>query len=270
MEVLHLTDLHLDCAVELGRFDEALASLRAEVDAVPEAPVVITGDIATGTTFQDLLPRLWAAIGRRRTLFVLGNHDAWGTGIARSRLAAANLSRKREDLTYLGATPAVVVSDVAFVGVDGWYDCRAGDVNGTTVRMNDWAQVDEFRGLHLSRIREVCGRLAQRDTHRAEGRLRVVLNAYDRVVFVTHVPPFPEACAWPGGASDRYHLPYFCNFTLGLALSRVAADYPSKSITVLCGHGHGAADVRVADNLRVVAGAAEYGCPRVSDVVEVP
>jgi hypothetical protein len=38
---------------------------------------------------------------------------------------------------------------------------------------------------------------------------------------------------------------------------------------VCCGHTHDGGEVRVAENLRVVTGPAEYGRPKIPQVVEV-
>jgi hypothetical protein len=96
------------------------------------------------------------------------------------------------------------------------------------------------------------------------------LERYEHVIFATHVPPFPEASVDPSGKrSDGHALPWYCNVTLGWAIDAVAAAYPHRRLTVLAGHCHGAADVRIAPNLRAITGAARYGTPSVSGVIEI-
>jgi hypothetical protein len=44
---------------------------------------------------------------------------------------------------------------------------------------------------------------------------------------------------------------------------------PDNKITVLCGHTHSSANVKILPNLRVVTGGVRYGWPRVQQMVEV-
>lgn len=268
MILAHLTDIHLDCVT--GDVTEAG---RAALAAAPAAEaVIITGDLATASTFPALLPAFAAGLGDRPVFFVLGNHDAWGGTIARSRQNAHKLSRHHPELIYLPGVSRVALSDrTALVGVDGWYDARVGNVNGTKMHLNDWRNIGELTGLHRARRIKVLQELAQREARRAEEVLRSALaDGFAHVVLATHVPPFPEASVGPTGPSDNESLPYYCNYALGLALSRIALDYPGREITVLCGHCHGAADVFIHSNLRVITGAAIYGTPSLAGTIDVP
>ena len=47
------------------------------------------------------------------------------------------------------------------------------------------------------------------------------------------------------------------------------ADHSDRSLTVLCGHTHGAGETQVLANLLAITGGAEYGRPRVQRVFEV-
>ena len=52
-------------------------------------------------------------------------------------------------------------------------------------------------------------------------------------------------------------------------LLEAAQSHPKCQILVFCGHTHGGGEVQVAENLRVVTGAAEYGQLEVQQVFEV-
>ncbi len=49
----------------------------------------------------------------------------------------------------------------------------------------------------------------------------------------------------------------------------IAAEYPDHTITVLCGHTHGAGDVQIRPNLRVITGGADYGTPIVNRLFNI-
>jgi hypothetical protein len=56
---------------------------------------------------------------------------------------------------------------------------------------------------------------------------------------------------------------------VGDVLLEVAKAHPKCQILGLCGHTHGGGEVRVAENLRVVTGSAEYGRPRIAEILPV-
>ncbi len=267
MKILHLTDIHLD------HVDDPEAAGRAISEAAPlDAPVVLTGDISIATELISSLTIFWQGMGHRQTYYVLGNHDAWTGSIADTRALASRprAHSKRAQLVYLPSVDVVELAPgVALCGVDGFYDGRCGKTD-SSVRLNDWSFISELRGLHRARRLEVLQALADKDARRAEDRLRRACSSYSTVIFATHVPPFAEASLGPQGESSIEHLPWYVNHTLGLALSRLAGDFPSCKILVLCGHTHTAADVQIHDNLRVVVGAASYRHPSISSIIEVP
>lgn len=264
--IAHLTDIHLDSVPGLLEAAGRAAIASAPADAV----VIITGDIATSGTLSTFLPDFVDGLGRRRVFFLLGNHDAWFGSIAGSRRDAAAFSVEHPDVVYVPAAGIVELTPrTALCGVDGWYDGRAGALASSMV-LNDWKLVDELKGLHAQRRREVLEHLARQDAAGARQVLTTALARYDHVVFGTHVPPFPDSAVSPGGGRcDNEALPWYCNLTMGHMLADVAAEHPDRRITVLCGHSHGAAAVDVAPNLRVCTGAAAYGRPSLAGLIEV-
>jgi hypothetical protein len=45
--------------------------------------------------------------------------------------------------------------------------------------------------------------------------------------------------------------------------------YPAVNFTVLAGHTHGKYDGKIAPNLRVLVGGADYGHPALAGLIEV-
>jgi hypothetical protein len=132
--------------------------------------------------------------------------------------------------------------------------------------MSDWHLIDELRGLPRVELVEVCRALAADSVRQAIDALIVGLARHRdigrarRMVVATHVPPFLECALAPDGRpSDADWAPIMVNVALGEALRSFAAQRPEVDLLVLCGHTHTACDTRVAPNLRVVVGPADYG-----------
>jgi Icc protein len=89
------------------------------------------------------------------------------------------------------------------------------------------------------------------------------------VVVATHVPPFREACWYEGQISHDDWIPYFTCAAVGDVLHQAMLDHPDHTMTVLCGHTHGAGVADVLPNLRVLTGGAEYGAPVLQDVLHL-
>ena len=75
MKLLWATDIHLDSASNEARTQFVERVNQSDVDAI-----LITGDIATGTTIVEELNWLGSELDAT-CYFVLGNHDYYGTSI---------------------------------------------------------------------------------------------------------------------------------------------------------------------------------------------
>ena len=92
---------------------------------------------------------------------------------------------------------------------------------------------------------------------------------YSQVIVATHVPPFLEAAWHEGRTSGDDYLPFFSCKAMGDVLLEAAKSSPDCQILVLCGHTHGGGEVQMLDNLRVLTGPAEYGKPRIEQVLAI-
>jgi Icc-related predicted phosphoesterase len=99
--------------------------------------------------------------------------------------------------------------------------------------------------------------------------LKPALEAFPRVILLTHVPPFRESCWHEGRISSDDFLPHFTCKAVGDVLLEIVESRRDRELTVLCGHTHGRGEVEILPNLRVVTGGAEYGKPELQRVIEV-
>jgi predicted phosphohydrolase len=253
------TDIHLDHASEEWRSD-FVESIEV---AAPDL-LLVTGDITTADRLAAHLAELRAAVPR--FAFVLGNHDYWGSSIraVRERMAA-------DDSGWLGASPTIELTPRAcLVGVDGWYDCRAGHgAAADGVALNDWWHIEEFARRGWRTVHQVARELADQDTAALRPRLHQAAARFPQVYVATHVPPMEAASLYHGTLGPDESRGYFTNVGLGEALLEIAAAHPAVSFTVLCGHTHEECQLPAAPNLEVRVGAADYRFPEISDVFDV-
>ncbi len=135
--------------------------------------------------------------------------------------------------------------------------------------LNDYVAIRDFVGLTKVQrlgLLNVLGDAAARYVYEW---LPKALARYDHVFFMTHVPPFREACWHEGKYFNDEWLPHFASKAVGDALVKVMSDHPSKALTVLCGHTHGRHEAHILYNLRVMTGGAAYGHPEVQRVFEI-
>lgn len=279
--VAWLTDIHLNFVTP-----ERVAELAESIGRLDVDSILIGGDIGEADNFAGYLVSLAERIARP-TYFVLGNHDYYRGSIAKVREAACGLSRAQRGLTWLPDVDFVeLTANTALVGHDGWGDGRAANFLKSDVRLNDYRLIDELRACHA-----VDG-----ESHRPSGvegstfkqRLLVKLRALgdeaaahltralplaaercQHIVVLTHVPPFREACWHDGRLSDDEWAPHFTCLAVGDVLREFMQRHTNHQMTVLCGHTHSLGRAQILENLTVLTGAAEYGAPRIQQVLEL-
>lgn len=264
MRLAWLTDIHLNFVT-----DEQIDVLCESVNAGGAEAALIGGDIAEA---HDLIGHLEGLDGRLGVPvhFVLGNHDFYRGRITDVREAARSVSARRPNLRWLPASGVVPLTpNTALVGHDGWADGRIGDYDASPLVLNDYRLIEDFAGLDR---RERRVKLEELGDEAADHLRRVVpqaLGEFKRVIVLTHVPPFREACRHPGRFAWDDWLPHFTCRAMGDVLVQAADQFPDREITVLCGHVHSASDVSIRPNLRAVTGAAEYRRPIVQRALSV-
>ncbi|HTL51957.1 MAG TPA: metallophosphoesterase [Planctomycetota bacterium] len=259
-----VTDIHLNFLQPVGLAAFAAAILRDRPDQV-----WIGGDIAEGDSVVESLRRFAGLLGCP-VYFVLGNHDLYRSSFAKVHAEAAALSTAAPKITWLNRAGVVALSErAALIGHDGWADAGFGDLDNSTVRMNDYVLIEEFKGLDkASRRTEMQARGAVSAAHFRE-HLAAALKVYEQVYVLTHNPPFREACRFHGHITSDNWLPHLANRQAGEAIREELAAFSHRRVTVLCGHTHHASQVQIAANLEVITGAAEYRQPVVQRVFEI-
>jgi hypothetical protein len=264
MKAAWLTDLHLNHGKD-GAFERLCAEL---AEARPDG-LFVTGDTAEAKTVTMWLSRLADAVGVP-LYFVLGNHDFYNGSVREVRAEIISVTKSSRFVRWLPACEPVMVEEgVALVGHDGWGDGRAPDFDRSEVWLNDYIKIKELADISRTELKARLHRLGVEAAAALEPQLRAALGVAAHVVVLTHVPPFVGACWYMGKPSDQHWAPHFTCVAMGEMLARVAAEYPTRTISVLCGHTHSPGWYKAAPNLEVWTGEARYGYPQIQSVVEV-
>ena len=265
IRVAWLTDLHLDFAEP-----EQVRGIVDQLERLRVDQVLISGDTGEAPNVVPYLDSLDGELGRP-IAFVLGNHDFYRSSIQRVRGQIAQLCSRTEGLNYLTQCEHLVLTpNTALVGHDGWADGRAGNYERSQVMLSDYALIAELAGLGKPARRMMLEALGDDAARHIRRVLPPAAAHFSHVVLVTHVPPLREACWHDGRVSDDDWAPHFTCQAMGDAILEIMRDHPDTQLTVLCGHTHGAGETRPLENVRILTGGAEYGRPRVTDVLELP
>ncbi len=263
MRLVWNTDPHLN-HVAVTAWDRWITSNR---DAKGDA-FLITGDISEGEDVAFQLQRLYESLGKP-IYFVLGNHDFYHSSFAQTRRQVIDMARDNPHLIYLTDTGAVEIDEgVHLVGDDGWGDATLGDYEGSIVRLNDFALIEDFQQSPMDQWQTMLNHLGQEAAQRLAQKLLSIPESAAEILVITHVPPFREACWYQGKTTDDNWAPFFVCGELGNVLRQLANDRPDCNINVLCGHTHNDGIATMADNLTVYTGSAVYASPKVEGIVE--
>ena len=162
-----------------------------------------------------------------------------------SRLAQA--AAQSQSLVYLNEAGVVELTPTtALVGHDGWGDARLGTFDSSEILLNDFLLIDELRAdgptpweINRDILRRTLNSLGDEAAAHLARVLPEALRTHDRVVLLTHVPPFREAAWHEGSPSDDDWLPFFACKAVGDVILEVMAAHADCRLLVLCGHTHG-------------------------------
>ena len=260
-----LTDIHLEflsSSIQLERFCQKIKL--AEPDTV-----LIGGDTGTAETVEEYLRFLENCL-RLPIYFVLGNHDFYNGSIREIRKKVEALSAKSKNHHWLTAAGVIELSNnTALIGHDGWADGRLGKGVNSTVELNDYFLIRELTGLNIKERFEKLNELGGEAAKYFQKILPQALKQYRNIFLLTHVPPFRNACMYRGKISDDEYLPHFSSKCTGDVLIEIMKQHPESKLTVLSGHTHGKAEVRILSNLYIKVGGAEYGRPKIQETFEI-
>lgn len=263
-KVAWLSDLHLNFVSE-----EETADFWQQVARQQPDWVLIGGDLGEADNVAAYLLQAAAAVDRP-VAFVLGNHDFYRGSIQGVRAAIAEACQREPRLRYLTvAGPISLTQHVALVGHDGWGDARAAHYATSSVVLNDYFLIAELAGLSHEQRELRLNALGDEAAEHARRVLPEALATHREAIFLTHVPPFRNACWHEGQVSDDHWAPHFCCIALGDALVEVMQRFPDRHLTVLCGHTHGRGEAEILPNLKVLTAGAIYGQPAIERVFEL-
>ena len=264
MRAAWLTDIHLNFLT-----DEAIRDFGKAVQAHAPEVVLLGGDVGDAPSVVGHLRSLPDLFGAP-VYFVLGNHDFYHGSIPYVHEFVESLCGDSPDLHWLDREDAVELSPkTALVGASAWADARLGDYGRSSMMLNDYMLIWEFAGLDKAGRRRRMQGLADAHARRVAGLLPRAAAAYPNLIFLTHAPPFRDACWHRGRISDDSALPHFSCKAMGDVLLKVCLAHPKCRVTVLCGHTHSPGEARALPNLVVLTGGARYGRPQVQRMLEV-
>ena len=264
MRIAWVTDIHLNFVD-----DQGIERFYREILATDCDALLVGGDIGEASSVAMYLDGLAQCL-ERPVYFVLGNHDYYRGSIQDVRQSAIAITEQSRWLRWLPAAGIVALTPrTALVGHDGWSDGRLGDFLRSPVRLNDYRLIEELRGLEKTALLAKLNALGDEAADYLHTTVSDALVRFEKIIVLTHVPPFRASCVYRGKPGDPNWLPHFTCQAVGDALEALMGRYPERRMRVLCGHSHSAAEVEVLSNLRVTTGLAEYGRPAVGAVFEV-
>jgi len=257
-----LADIHL----EFLQTDEVPAFVDHLAEAMPDI-VLIGGDTGIASNFalflQILQTRLECPI-----YFVLGNHDFYRGSISQVRAIAGQLTKSEPWLRWLSTQGIVqITKTTGLIGHDSWADGRLGNGSASQVELNDYHLIEELTGLSRQDRFKQLAKLGDQAAEHFRNFLPEACARFKNLILLTHVPPFREACWHEGRISSDEYLPHFACKAVGEVLVDVMRGHPECKLTVLCGHTHSPGIAKILPNLQVKTGGAEYGHPRLQELM---
>jgi predicted phosphohydrolase len=276
MKIAWLTDIHINfLSLNMRkRFYEEIRDCGADV-------ILISGDIAKAPSLELYLNKLREVIGKdQKVYFVAGNHDYYEGSVKAMQETFERLSYG--NIRYLPHEGGVYLNETtALVGVDGWADGRYGDYASSDVVLNDSRYIMELFDAHaefpyvhtqegkiklLTKMQELADKDARALADAIEGCIATDRN---RILVVTHIPPFPECSKYQGKMSGLDYLPFYTCKATGDVIMEYAERFPHIKFDVFCGHSHHKALYEPLPNLTVKCGEAQYYMPVIQEIFEI-
>lgn len=249
------TDIHLDRLNERDylEYKEYLNELNPDC-------LIISGDIAEGEKVCQSLKDFDDSFNFP-IYFVLGNHDFYWNSFEQVEREVGELGKDSKNLIWLTQKGVLKFDDsTCLIGVEGWGDGRNGTLNLSEGSSRDVLSITDYKGLNREEIAELLNERGDYYADLLRPKLIEAVQNYEKILLVTHVPPFVEACF------DRslriigeFKQPFYTCKAIGDMLLEVMGENPNCQITILCGHTHENADVKILENLRVRVKESGYG-----------
>ena len=277
MKLAFTSDLHVEYQMDVaGLVAEQVARLAPDV-------LVLAGDVCPELGRLEAALRLIAGAFQGELLFVPGNHDLWcggsdGTGPDSQERYHVRIPRlvRRAGARPLGLE-AVVVGEIGFAGVTGWYDYSlrdpeldASEADYRAKRFQDVHCVDgaqiHWPGAGGAPLTDDALCAHMRDL--LQQQLNALEGSVSKIVVVTHMVPHGALLPPPPRGddplpADRTSEQRFLDAFMGSAgLGEEIARFPGV-VRVISGHFHEARQVLLAGPCGPVTyTASPIGYPR--------
>lgn len=266
-KIAWLSDIHLNFN------KEGIGDLAREISGKDVDYVLITGDTSLSGDVCSDLEKLRSSVNVEKIVFLLGNHDFWGSSFEIVSNNAKALST--DALTYLSCQPKGIklTEKTILVGSDGWYDAGLFVRQGR-VYMNDWDYISDYHEFkNIESIVNFSKSVAERHNRYIVEQIReAIADGAQNVMIATHVPPFvhgaQQKCRQQARRTEDI-FPWYCNLSLGKMLEDVVDKNSNIKFSVYSGHVHADTEEKIRDNLLSKTSDAMYGNPRVSEILEI-
>ena len=250
------SDIHLDRLIErdYAEFKEHLEELNPEC-------LLISGDIAEGDVVYKSLKDFNDAFSFP-IYFVLGNHDFYFGRFEEIKREIRGLVSACKNIHWLSECGVVALNQsTALIGIEGWGDGQYAPVAESGLAIpKDFFTIKDLAELKREQFGSYINKLGEASAKSLRPVLLEAVNNYEKIIFVTHVPPFREASLDRSGRiCDDIKVPFYTCKAIGDLLLEVMSSNPSCQMTVLCGHTHEKCEVQILENLRVRVKDASYG-----------
>jgi hypothetical protein len=126
--------------------------------------------------------------------------------------------------------------------------------------MPDFREIADFKDKNRHDRLLFLKQLGAAAATHLEESCRAAAKRHRHVIVLTHVPPFLQT-SLHGGKFNETGLPFFCCLAAGKVLREVAKTFDQVQFTVLSGHSHQEARVRILPNLEAIVQGAQYRKP---------
>lgn len=245
------SDIHLNF---VSRDSEDIIKYTLEQLTYGYNQVWIAGDIST----QKYLEFHSYIIEQFPIYYILGNHDRWYGNYSDAEKIVGNKKN------YIHGKRIQLSKDSILVGINGWYDSRAGnvyDLNNT----NDMTEIEDLKNLARLPIELKLDQLRKWSDNDSILLTELLedLEGIKNVYILTHFPPWVDYKDNPG------YYPWSVNVKLGWTIETIANNNPSVRFEVLAGHTHKKRNIKLGDNIFLNIQEAEYGEPKISQAIYI-
>lgn len=195
MKIQVVSDNHLEHGM-LTQLHEELINCDSDI-------IVIAGDYSKGTNLKNVLINLHYATKGKPILFVLGNHEFYGSSRKSFEPFIKNITKTYPNIHIL-CEDIVIIDNVVFLGSTGWWDGSYGQFTEETMMgLNDFRMIydimDNENGIAWgNKAREFF-----------ENNLMFYTQQDMKVVCISHHMPHTQ-CVHPMFANDKLNV-FFCN-----------------------------------------------------------